>query len=246
MTPILFLLLAQAGDDAPARQAACLARAADAPETAIEEASAWRMAGGGIAARQCLGVAYANLARWVPAGDAFETAAREAEVARNPQAADLWMQAGNARLAGRETGKAKAAFQAALALGTLKGAALGEVHLDRARVLAAEGDQPGAREAIDAALALVPQDPLAWLLSATLARQSDDIARAGADVTKALEMAPDDAAVRLEAGNIAAFTGDEAGARAHWTAAVTSAPDGAAGQSAKAALAQFDQGTGEP
>jgi tetratricopeptide (TPR) repeat protein len=237
---IPFLLLLQAAPDAaPDRQAACLALASEAPAQAIAEAGAWRVAGGGYRARQCLGVAYAAQERWSSAAGEFEAAAREAEAAKSPFTADLWMQAGNARLAGGETPQARAAFEAALALNTLTGPALGEVHLDRARALAADGDLVGARTSIDQATALVPQDPLAWLLSATLARREGDLMRAGRDILKALEQAPDDASVRLEAGNIAAFTGDETGARSHWTAAVTSSPESSAGKSAKAALAQF-------
>ena len=135
--------------------------------------------------------------------------------------------------------EAKAALDHALAAGTLAGLDLGEAQLDHARVLVAENDLAGARTDLNAALANAPEDPLAWLLSATLARRMGDLPRAKADIAHALERASDDASVQLEAGNIAARDGDEAGARAAWTMAMRIAPTAPAGISARAALSQF-------
>ncbi|WP_445193650.1 tetratricopeptide repeat protein [Sphingomonas sp. Tas61C01] len=127
--------------------------------------------------------------------------------------------------------------------GTLTGQALGDTQIDHARTMVALGDTAAARRDLDLALANVPDDPLAWLLSATLARRSDDPARAKTDIAEAIKRAPADAAVRLEAGNIAAKAGDEPGARAAWAEAVRLAPASAQGRSAAAALAQFEPAT---
>lgn len=221
------------------RYEACVDLATRSPIEGANEAGAWRIAGGGYLARQCLGIAYANQRRWMPAATAFEQAAREAEVARDGRAAGYWAQAGNALLAAGDGVKARAALDAALALGVLKNMPLGEVHLDRARALVAADDVAGARGDLDRALELAPADPLAWLLSATLARRTGDLPRARKDIAKALELSPDDAQVRVEAGNISALAGDEAGARLHWNAAITNAPASPAAASARAALAQF-------
>ena len=86
------------------------------------------------------------------------------------------------------------------------------------------------------ALKLVPADPLAWLLSATLARRTGDLARAQADIGEAMKRAPDDAAVALEAGNIAILSGAEAAARTAWAAAIKASPDSPAGKAAADAL----------
>ena len=149
------------------------------------------------------------------------------------------MQAGNAALAGGDAARAKTGFDAALARGQAAGLDLGEIHLDRARARFALNDKKGARDDLDMALKLAPADPLAWLLSATLARQSGDLDRAIADIEEAQKRSPDDAQVALEAGNIAIVSGSEAAARVAWEAAVKAAPDTPAGKSAAAALARL-------
>src|SRR3546814_16537719 len=75
------------------------------------------------------------------------------------------------------------ALDAAIGGGTLTGLHLGEAHLDRARALVAAGALAAAREDIDAALADAADDPLAWLLSATLARRMHEWARAKKDIS---------------------------------------------------------------
>lgn len=244
MILLIVLLQGVAGPPADAsitqqRHENCVALATRSPIEGANEAGAWRIVGGGYLARQCLGIAYANQQRWLPAATAFEQAAREAEVAKDGRAASYWAQAGNALLAGGEGAKARTALDAALALGVLEGLALGEVHLDRARALVAADDMTGARADLDRATALAATDPLAWLLSATLARRTRDLPRAENDIAKALQLSADDAQVRLEAGNIAASKGEEATARAQWNAAIVNAPDSPAAKSARAALAQF-------
>lgn len=189
--------------------------------------------------RACLGLSLAAQERFGEAGAAFEEAARVSELARNGEAARFWAQAGNAWLAGQDAAKARAALDAALAAGTLQGLERGEAVLDRARALVATGDTKAARADLDLALVDAADDPLAWLLSATLARRSGDLMRAKNDIGQALKRSPDDAQVQLEAGNIAAADGNEDGAKAAWTQAARIAPDRPAGQSAARALTQF-------
>ena len=242
---ILPLLLAtlQATTPAPTsaadRLGRCLASAEDDPAGAEHAATRWRMEGGGREAQVCLATAYANQQRWPAAATAFQDAAHAAEVAHDSAAAGYWAQAGNAWLAGNEPTKARAALDAALAAGSLTDLQLGEARLDRARALVAAGDLKAARLDIDAALITAGDDPLAWLLSATLARRAGDLTRAGKDIGQALQRSPDDASVELEAGNIAAKAGDEPGARSAWTAAIKAQPTSPAAASAQAALAQF-------
>jgi tetratricopeptide (TPR) repeat protein len=236
----LLLSLQDAGAAAePPRYAKCMDLATGDPAAGIEEAARWRVDGGGMFARQCLGVAYANRASWPAAASAFEEAARDAEVAKDARAATYWAQAGNAWLAAGEAAKARAALDAALVTGTLKGLALGEARLDRARVMVAAGDLDTARSDIDAALEHAAADPLTWLLSATLARRQNDLARARKDIAEALRRSADDASVQLEAGNIAAASGDEAGARTAWTRAIELAPGTPIAEAARGGLAQF-------
>lgn len=212
---------------------ACLDATLESPDMGIAQANAWRLKGGGFYARHCLAFAYARAERWPPAIVAFEQAAEEAERAgAMPQSARLWAQAGNAALAGGDPAKARADLDAALARGIPDGLEKGEVHLDRARALVTLGDPKGARESLDVALEQAPQDPLGWLLSATLARRSGEMSLAQAHVARAVKLSPDDASVALEEGNIAVLTGHEDVARSAWQRAVRLAPQSPAGKAA--------------
>ena len=244
---ILFALAAAAASAAApvtteqARFDACVELSDRDPAKALDEAASWRLQGGGVLARQCAGLAYVTQGRWVPAATAFESAAREAETKGDGRAANLWVQAGNAALAGGDAVRARQYFDAAFARGQLTGAAAGEARLDRARVLFALNDMVGARADLDQALKLVPADPLGWLLSATLARKMGDLPRAQADIAEAAKRSPDDSSVALEAGNIALMTGHEDAARTAWEAAVKLQPQSPAAKSAAEALARMTQ-----
>lgn len=218
---------------------ACIDAAVDNPEAGIRAAEAWRMASGGYLARQCLGFAYAQQERWLPAMTAFQQAANEADVAGDPASAQLLAQAGNAALAGGDPAKAQGFFDAALARGLPDGLDKGEVYLDRARALVAMDKLPEARGDIDKALVQVPQDPLAWLLSATLARRMDNLPLAQADIAKAVALASDDASVALEEGNIAVLSGADDAAKRAWERAVKLSPESTAGKAAAESLARL-------
>ncbi len=235
---MILLLLALQAAALPATES-CAALAASDPLAAERRATMDRSATG----RACLGLALSGQQRFAQAAPAFEEAARVSELARDGAAARYWALAGNAWLAGQNAEKSRAALNAALAAGTLTGLERGEAALDRARALVALGDTDAARADLDLALKDAADDPLAWLLSATLARRTGDLGRARADIAQALRRSADDAQVQLEAGNIAAASGDEAGARAAWTEAARIAPDRPAGQSAARALTQFAANT---
>ena len=238
---ILFLLAAEAASVSPqqARFEACATLAETDPTRALDEASNWRLAGGGVLARQCEGLAYVTQKRWLPATVAFEAAAREADVKADGRAAILWVQAGNAALAGNDPAKAVTYFDGALARGQLTGEALGEAHLDRARARAALGNLKGARADLDLATKNVPADPLGWLLSATLARKMGDLPRAQNDIAEAANRSPDDASVALEAGNIAILSGRDDAARTAWEATIKLSPNSPSAKSATESLARL-------
>lgn len=219
---------------------ACLDQAIDSPDQGIAFAQKWRLEGGSFYARHCLGFAYARAERWAPAIVAFEQAADEAERGGDmAQSARLWAQAGNAALAGGDAAKARTSFDAALARGLPDGLEKGELHLDRARALVALGDMDGARDSLDVATVQAAQDPLAWLLSATLARRTGELKLAQAHIARAVQMSPDDASVALEEGNIAILTDHEDVARSAWQRAVKIAPASPAGKAAAESLARL-------
>jgi tetratricopeptide (TPR) repeat protein len=220
-----------------ARFASCTALVKSAPEKAIDDANAWRLKGGRLLARQCLGLAYAALERWAPAATAFEQAARDAELAKDGRGADLWVQSGNSWLAAGEGAKARQAFDAALATGVLADELRGEVHLDRARASVLLNDLAAGRTDIDKGLALVPSDPFAWYLSSALALREEKIARAKEDIAKSLALAPNEPDLLLQAGNVAGSAGEAEAALDFYRKAAQAAPNSPAGKAAQAAIA---------
>lgn len=251
MIPLLLALAAVAQGPAPASADPkafedCTALVKSAPEQAIDLANQWRAKGGGLPARQCLGLAYVALERWAPAATAFEQAALEAETAKDSRRADLWVQSGNSWLAANDGAKARKAFDSALATTLLTPELRGEVHLDRARAGVALGDAAGARADIDKGLELVPADPFGWYLSAALAQREGRLVRARSDIAKAVELAPDDADVLLLAGNLAGLSGEVDAARSFFERAVRASPDTPAGKAAAAALAANPAPAPEP
>jgi tetratricopeptide (TPR) repeat protein len=237
------LILSQTASTAPQtpeeRLKACLKQAATHPALAVDDAQQWRSEGGGYKAQQCLGVAYAGQQRWAGAAAAFEIAAQEAAAAKDEHAADYWALAGNAWLGAGEAEKALTALNSALDAGALSGSALGEAQLDRARARVAGGDMSGARDDLDGAIVNAPEDPLAWLLSATLWRRMDNLPRAAKDITQALRMAGDDPSVHLEEGYIAALAGEDVAARAAFARVLELAPGTPQADQARAGLAQL-------
>lgn len=211
------------------------------PVAAVAKADAWHLGGGGALAKQCAALAYAAQDRWPEAATAFEQAAREAVAAKEAAAANLWVQAGNARLAAGQGREAIAAIDAALVTGMLSGPAKGEARLDRARANVAVGDLSGARADLDEALKLTPQDPLAWLLSASLARRMGALDRAQADIGEAAKLSPDDSSVALEAGRIALAAGAPGAARIAFEGAVKNQPGSDAAKAAQAELDRLGQ-----
>ena len=186
----------------------------------IQQANRWLVEGGSYLALQCLGFAHSLRGKYAAAETAFVTAAREAEVARDWRSANLWAQAGNAALADGDPASAREHIDAALAQGHLEGLALGEAYLDRARAALAQEDWASARADLDLASQHAAQDPLVWLLSATLARRQNDPVRAQADIIVAASLGPRDAAIALEAGNIAAAGNRLDAAKLSWESAV--------------------------
>ncbi|HEX8481860.1 MAG TPA: hypothetical protein VF650_08165 [Allosphingosinicella sp.] len=240
MIALLLAAAAQAAGpvDTPAnRYRDCLALARTAPAQASSRAQAWLGSGGGIPAAQCLGLALSAQEKWAEAAAAFEAAARDAETRQDRRRGDLWVEAGNARLAAGDAAAARKAFDSALATGLLAPKLEGEVHLDLARAAAALNDNGAARTHIDKGVALVPEDAFGWYLSAALARRQNDLARAREDIAKAVSLAPDDSAILLEAGNIAGLSGEKDAALGLYARAERAAPASDSGKAARAAIA---------
>lgn len=220
------------------RLSTCIDAAEQNAQAGATRAQNWiAEAPGDADAWHCLGYARAAGTDFAAAADAFE---KGAGVASGEAAARLWAQAGNAALAGGAAERAVAALDRALGAQTPPGFARGQALLDRARAKVALGRLPDARTDLDAALVLTPADPLAWLLSATLARRMEDLAMARAHIAEAVKRAPDDASVALEEGVIAALGGRDADARGAFERVRTLAPAGAQALAATDYLRQLD------
>ena len=245
MIPILIALAAAAQGTPAMTPDQCTTLVKSDAARAVEAASEWHGKGGGLAARQCLGLAYAQLERWPEAAAAFEQAALEADAAKDRRRADFLVQSANAWLAADDAAKARKAIDAALASTLLSPELRGEAYFDRARADVALGDMASARSDIDQGLKLVPSDPFGWYLSAALAQREGRLQRARADIAKAVEGAPDDADVLLLAGNLAGMAGENDAAKAFHARAAQASPDSVAGRAASAALAA-NQGEAAP
>lgn len=188
--------------DAP-RYRQCLTLARTAPAQAAQYAAAWRVDGGGLPARHCAALALVAEGQPAAARAELEAAARDADAATDPLAAELWGQAGNAALLAGDPRAGKAFLTTALARAPAAAAPTRAGWLiDRARAAVASADNAPARADLDAALALDPSDPTAHLLSAALARRAGDLPRARRDIAEARRLAPADADVKAEATRI--------------------------------------------
>ena len=240
MMTALMLLAQAAPAPAPAdpqRYRACAAVAEADSAKGVAAADAWAKDGGGFLADRCKGLALATGGQWAQAAAIFEFSATAAQSARHSVAYPAWAQAGNAWLAAGQPTRAKAALDNAIDPGFLRNLQLGQAHIDRARAFVGMGELPSARADLDIAVREAPEDPLGWLLSATLARRMGDLERARDDIVEAAERDGDNPAVQLEVGNIAAGLGEDVGARGAWARVIELAPESPQAASAKAALA---------
>lgn len=222
----------------------CLDQATSSPIDAIDDAETWRDAVQGAAQAEpdlCLGSAHARLEHWIEAEQAFLAGRDAAGDSNRLMRAKLGAMAGNAALAQGAFERALAPLEMALA--DARAASdlrlTGEIEIDRARALVALKREVEADTALIAARTSSADNPLAWLLSATLSRRQGKLAAAQAQITTAAQLAPRDPEVGLEAGVIAMLAGNEAAARLSWQSAIATAPASEAAATAKAYLAQL-------
>lgn len=237
MIALLALLLAapELGASDASRYQACLAIAESEPDRAVAMAQGWRIEGGGIPARHCLGRAQAGRGDSSNAIVTLETAAREAREAGSGLAMLLWQQAGETALGAGKPAQALPDIDAALAMAG-DGKTAAPLHLLRAEALVDLKRETDAMAAIDTALAGDADVAWGWLLKATLARRLGDYPAAEAAILEAGKRQPDSAEVQYEAGNIAAAQGKTELAQAAWTAAAADT-ESVAGKAAAKALA---------
>ncbi len=225
------------GDEADARRyQACTALVAGDPDTAFDQALAWRYEGGGPPAWHCTGLALVALGFHAEAGEVFERMAREMPAGYQTLQAEVLGQAGLAWLAGGVPGRALAVLDAALGLDSRNP----ELLIDRAQALPAQGGYWEAIDDLDQAIELTRDSGEAYGFRASAYRYVGSLELATDDIARALVLRPDDPVLLLERGNIRRLKGNDAGARSDWLRVLTEAPGSPAAQSAQTNLERLD------
>jgi len=219
----------------------CLDLSVKDPISGIIAANEWKIEGGGFFADHCLGFAYAVDFKFVAAMIAFDNAARSANQVKDSRAPRFWLQAANAAIAAQKPAEAIGFVDSALASGTLTGEQLGEAHLDKARALVALKREEKAGAELLLAQKFASQDPLVWLLSATLNRRLGKTLQARNDVDIAARLAPRDSSIALEQGNIEIVDGNYDAAESHWRNALKIRSKGRVADTVRALLAQLEE-----
>lgn len=224
----------------------CLTLASKDPASAISSASLWAQEKGGYLARACHGFALAREFKFDLAVPILTEAATLAEAKGDPRAARFWAQAGNAAIAAGQANIAVDALGKALASNTLENNERADSEVDRARAFVALGKNADGEAALTSARQLAPENGVAWLLSATLARRLNKLPDALAFIKTAAAVLPSDPAVALETGNIAIAAGDDDTARKQWEQAIKIAPKSRQAATARAQLATLAATTPAP
>lgn len=198
----------------------------------------WQARGGGLPARHCEAMAQLQQQKFGAAASTLSKAAQKAEAEKSPLAADFWGQAGNAAFLAGDSKGAIGYFTTALtSAGEFAPQRSANLLIDRARAHAELNDLPAARADLDKALELNKFEPMAWMLSAALARRQGDIGRASLDIERASGLDSANPDILFEQGNVAAANKDEANARKLWEMTVKAAPGSPAAELAAKALA---------
>jgi tetratricopeptide (TPR) repeat protein len=189
----------------------------------------------------CLASGYAADGKFSEAADRFQRAAKGAEAEKDLRSAQLWAQAGNAALSAGQASDALSFLNSALMPGKLLPGERIDALIDRTRAYVADAKADLAMNDLAELRRIAPDNGQGWLLSATLARRTGDLAAAQDFIKTAAAILPSDPAVSLEAGNIAAAAGAYAIARDQWQQTIKIAPSSGQAGSAKALLEQLKQ-----
>jgi tetratricopeptide (TPR) repeat protein len=228
----------------PNRLQLCLTEAERAPQQALAMAKGWLVNVTGparIAPLQCLGTAQTNLAQWADAEQSFLAARDAASATDKALRAQMGSMAANAAMAAGGTERALGLLD--VAHGDAAEARdirlIGEIAIDRARALVLLKRQDEAVKALVEARTSSPDNPLAWLLSATLSRRMGKLGEAQAQISTAATLQPGNPEIGLEAGVIAVLAGQTEAARRSWQSVIDLAPDSESAETARAYLAQL-------
>ena len=211
------LLGAASPAEDPARASACIALVRSDPARAVEYANTWRVDGGGVPARRCLGLALVEDGKPAAALTEFQAAAKAATGTPALEPARLWALAGNAAILAGDLPAARTALTEALKAADAAPESPGfiaQLLADRAGVLLVGGDPAAATADMERALALAPADPEVRLAAARLWRSAGNLPRARRDIVEASRLAPNDPEIAAELAGIANAAHADSPARA--------------------------------
>lgn len=213
----------------------CIAFVREHPKEGLDKAKIWREQGGGFWADHCVATALFVLRDFAGAAKRFEALATAMMAMPAPQRAVTLDQAGQAWLDANEFARAKADFDAAIAIN-------GEdpdLLIDRAEAYAAMNQYWDAIDDLNRCIELAPKRAEPYIYRASAYRSVDALDLAFEDVERGLKLAPDSVLGLLERGNLRRLKGDIAGARTDWQRVEKLDPKGAAAKAAKINLARL-------
>lgn len=207
----------------------CVAYVRAHPKEGLERATLWKEQGGGFAADHCVAMALFELKDYAAAAKRFETLATAMLGMPADQRAQALDQAGEAWLAAHEPARAKAAFDASLALHGEDA----DLLIDRAQAFADLKQYWEAIDDLNRAIELAPKRPEGYIYRGTAYRYLDSPDLALEDIERGLALAPNSTMGLLERGNLRRLKGDTAGARQDWQRVVELAPKSLEAKAAK-------------
>ena len=236
----------------PSRLQHCLDLAMQRPADGIDMAENWLAAATTMTekaqAKQCKAIGLTRIDGWAEAATLFLSARDDTPANEPGERARLGALGGNALLVSGDVTGALAALDLAHPEAHKAGdhKLNGVIQIDRARALVALGRTDEAAAALEEARAELPDNPQAWLLSATLSRRQGKLVDAQRQIERAADLLPIDPEIGLEAGVIAVLSGRDAAARLSWLSVIKAAPGSAAAKTAQGYLDQLGPSAASP
>lgn len=215
--------------DPTAEHDRCIALARSNPQQGLDRAKLWKDQGGGFLADHCIAMSLFSLKDYRGAGQRFEELATAMMQMPAAQRAQVLDQGGQAWLDAGDPARAKADFDAAIALAGEEP----DLLIDRSEALAAAKQYWEAIDDLNRVIELAPQRADAYIYRGSAYRFVEAFDLALDDIEHALQLDPNAVLGLLERGNLRRLKGDVAGARKDWLRVEQLAPNTPAAAAAK-------------
>ncbi|MBC7769914.1 MAG: hypothetical protein H7124_14115 [Phycisphaerales bacterium] len=193
MLPLALMQASAPETGAPARTAERFAQCVamideDAPQ-AYEEAMAWAAEAQSVGAYRCAAMALLAQDRFGEGARRLDSLGAAVNPAETATRAELFSQAGNAWLLGREPSRARSSFTRAITTVESDPSQLPDLLIDRARAYAMEENWRSAEEDLSRAIDIRPDNALALRLRAAARMHQSSFELAEADAQQAFTLA---------------------------------------------------------